>query len=770
MAIATSHTVHIAILPPPDLLNAQHNQEPLKLKTYTIGPTTHVLSQSPVPCVLWHPLGEGGNCLVTITTDAVVRLWEFDVDNRWSADSPALALDLKKLLIAKSEEDDVKPYRGVRNTIYSADAVGMDVASASFGGAGYGDEAPWSAMTLWVAMTSGDIYALCPLLPSRFQPPTNLLPSLLPAIMERQASRTEEDGHQAPYEDQIRWANDLDDQEPFIKAVDDASDPEIEIYKRPTKGGSNPILQGPFQLFPEDAENDLEISDIHVIASKSTEADDADETSSGSGTPFERRDEEGLSSTLVCILTREGRVYVCIDLDGVEGKWLPSKPQDPSSTFHEDPLLVVLEGLDTLKAGEDCPTEWPTFTEDTESRYSFFITHGRGVYYMSCSPWLDSFERELQNDDSAGVQFRLNMFKNNIATTRERILSFPQPDDSDDTDLTIPACVLMEDSDLGYFLLTTHGSHPQAATLDRPYLPPVPHTGRDLTPIDEDITPIDSLTPSIAYPPYQPSSAFYTTSALPTFTSTHVPARHRHLLKSEVRLSTATLDIMTEAHRVLSRETHQLGVAAADLFRRCDSLLEVLKNQVVRAGGVAERVDAVTGAGAGEEAGSDAQSDGGKGRRGRTRDVLEERIQRAQERQGHLRGRIEEVRRKARGLESKELSAKEEEWAREVEGVAKTVLGRKTGDGDEEDEDERREEEDAVHLSRFQAVCCRVLVSHALSLCTLIMSRSNDSRSPSSRKQKNSLPTTAQKTRHRNATRTTVLMRMMYHLAYASGN
>ena len=749
MAIATTHTVHIAILPPPDLLNAQHNQEPLKLKIYTIGPTTHVLSQSPVPSVLWHPLGVDGNCLVTITADAIVRLWEFDLDNRWSADSPALALDLKKLVVARSNEDDVKPYRAKRNTTYSADAVGMDVASACFGGAGYGDEAPWSAMTLWVAMTSGDIYALCPLLPSRFQPPTDLLPSLLPAVMEKQASLTEGDQRVVQVEDQIQWANDLDNQEPIIEGDDSDSGLPIEIYKRPSGGNSTPALQGPFQLFPEDAENDLELSDIYVIAAKSNNAEGSEESESGSEMSSDNKDEEGLSSTLVCLMTREGRVYICMDLEGVDGKWLPSRPPEHPSTVNEDPILVVLESLETLKPGEDCPIEWPTFTQDTGLRYSFFTTHSRGVYFFSCSPWLENLDRELQNDDSSGVEFRLKMLQSNITTTRERILTFPPPDESNDTDIPVTACVIIEDSDLGYFLLTSHDSHPQTATLDRPYLPHLPHgaNNREPTPMDNDdpTLSIDSLAPSIAYPPYQPSPAFYTASTLPNFPTTHVQARHRHLLKSEIRLSTATLDIMTEAHRVLSRETHQLGVAAADLFRRCDSLLEVLRNQVVRAGGVAERVDAVTTARKDEE-----------GEEGRTtKDVLEERIERARERQGNLKERVEVVRRRVRGLENRELSVREEEWVREVDGVAGTVLGRrkedvdesegdrgkKDGDGDGDEVDEREmDEEAAEHLSRFKEVDLPLPTMHAK---TFILAnptrRSNASPPLSSRKPKISL-------------------------------
>ena len=71
LAILTTHTVHIAILPEPALLTAA-DTSPMKLKSYTLGPTTHVTSQAGVASALWHPLGVNGTCLVTVTVDAVV--------------------------------------------------------------------------------------------------------------------------------------------------------------------------------------------------------------------------------------------------------------------------------------------------------------------------------------------------------------------------------------------------------------------------------------------------------------------------------------------------------------------------------------------------------------------------------------------------------------------------------------------------------------------------------------------------------------------------
>ena len=52
-------------------------------------------------------LGSLGRCLVTITADSVVRLWEIDRENRWSFDRCSLSIDLKKLGNAHYAEQDL---------------------------------------------------------------------------------------------------------------------------------------------------------------------------------------------------------------------------------------------------------------------------------------------------------------------------------------------------------------------------------------------------------------------------------------------------------------------------------------------------------------------------------------------------------------------------------------------------------------------------------------------------------------------------------------
>ena len=324
LAIATSHTVHIAILPDSSHLGQIPNR-PIKLKTYTVGPTSHVLSQAAVTNILWHPCGAGGNCLVTVTTDAIIRLWEFNREDRMSSAEPSLAIDLKKLIFGTSEEENFAPEKFQRNRRFSSDTVGLEVASACFGGNGSSHESGWSAMTLWIAMRSGDIYALCPLLPSKWQASVTLISSLSTAAVDKEASMEDGDSSDPEEErqcqDQLQWIRDVDGQEPAFAASDEEN--ALEFYNRPSHPGPISRLQGPFQMFPEEIDEDLDFSDIHIIPSMVNPEEFMNDDDSDSETGM--LDEPSLSAAIVVLITRSGRTYICLVLEGIEGQWLPRK-------------------------------------------------------------------------------------------------------------------------------------------------------------------------------------------------------------------------------------------------------------------------------------------------------------------------------------------------------------------------------------------------------------------------------------------------------------
>lgn len=298
------------------------NTGPIRLKTFQLGPTAHVLEQAPIASVLWHPLGCLGSCLVTVTADACVRLWELERNSRHSFDEPALAIDLKKLANASSAGEDFRASVYGISKGFSPDSVEMEVAAACFGGIGSSDEHGWAPMTLWLAMTEGDVYALCPLLPRKWQPAHSTIPSLSTAVMSKAAHTVDDDLSERERKtlvQQQKWLSDIDDQEPDVRNLPEGFE-TVEVYDRPAHPPAIPKLQGPFHLSPEPDFD--EITDIFAIAPRVDDVllvEDDEEDFDGLS------NRSGLSVGVICLLTQSGNTHICLDLEGVEAKWLPLK-------------------------------------------------------------------------------------------------------------------------------------------------------------------------------------------------------------------------------------------------------------------------------------------------------------------------------------------------------------------------------------------------------------------------------------------------------------
>lgn len=649
LAILTEHTVHIAVLPDSSHLSVQ-DASPLRIKTFQLGPTAHVLEQAPVVSAIWHPLGHLGSCLVTVTKDACVRLWELNRDSRASFDEPELALDLKKLANATSADQDFSASKYGTSKGFSPDSVEMEVAAACFGARATSDEHGWSPMTLWIAMTEGDVYALCPLLPSKWEPTATTIPSLTTAVVAKAEVNSQSDPtpeERRIVDQQQKWLADIDNQEPLVVSHIDTL-AEFEVYQRPANPPAIPKLQGPFYLNPEpDYDN---ITDIFVIAPRLD--DDA---------LMQEEDQEdflghdGLSVGIVCLATASGKVHICLDLDGVEAQWLPSRRAAFRRRFDEEEAVSELLLVETLTTPET-ETSWPTFTSTTTSRYGFFLSTNEGIFNISLESWIAPLEDELISPSDSGAAFRLDVLFEVEKSTVDRILKRTAEGG------VAPACVSIVDSDLGHFVLSASSSQPQAVVLDLP-------VDRSLyASFAPDEAPRALPAPDLRQP-YQPSEAFSASSALPSFLDSAVQ-RNTQLrkadLKTQVRFSPATLDLLTDAHRLLSTETSRLGAAAADLFRRCERMRAELSEQIRQVDEISKRAEAVTGD---DDGANDTEQPRVVGK-----DKIEERMENARTRSKELAKRVEAMRRRmAKELGGKELSIKEEAWAAEVSALSSSL-------------------------------------------------------------------------------------------------
>ena len=677
-----------------------------------MGPTTHVLNRSPLASILWHPCGVSGNCLVSITTDPVVRLWELDPKNRWSFDSPCLAIDLKKLAEGHTSQDDFSPSRHSTNRTFSAENIDLDIASACFGGIAGKQEDAWAAVTLWIATKFGTVYALCPLIPSRWCSSAlalqtlTLSTSLTVASLEIDESASEQERQQA--RNQLKWSRDLDEQDPQIVNVKLGTEP-TEAYHRPDVLGAVPKLQGPFSLLLDENDEDIELSDIYVIPARSDE-----EVPTGE---FERVDSllsrspvPSLSSSVVCLVSRVGRVYICLDLQGVEAQWLPQKSSsftvpDEDDEAPDDHYLTPFEVLDTLNPEDADDVEWPTITPDILSCEAFFITHSRGIHYFSSAPWTQKLQDELRSDSPEGLAMRIDVIRNSTGTLREEVMKL-ESDLQDGFDSSPSAPILMQDSDLGYLLFTIQECIPHLALFDtpssvveQPYIKPDPDSS------DLDVIPFQNLglpvsasdlpSPHPRREVYTPPSIFSMESTLPRFLNSQPSGLSEADRKKQLRLSSATLSTLSSIHRTVSAEAAELGTSVADLFVACQRLQEGLRDQIQSVRDLNNRISRVIG--------NDSDDYAGRNVGGGTREEVESRVDRAKSKQEELVSRLEALRRNVSKLggQGKELSKGEEKWVKDIRSLAEATIGR-DGIKHLEDEnavsqaDEESEEDDCM--------------------------------------------------------------------------
>ena len=666
--------MHVCLLPDSSHLTSP-DSEPLKPRFFQLGPTLHVMTKSPLASVMFHPLGVNGSCLVTVAEDANVRVWEFNPADRWTFDSPTISIDLKKLADGTSLDQDFSASVAGVNASFRADAIEMQVASACFPTRGSGG---WSSMTLWVAMCEGDVYALCPLLPNKWAPPPALLPLLSISIVSNLAA-IEDDPEVSPQakqlaQQQVEWMADLDLQEPqIVESI--PGDPPLEVYKRPTRPGTIPKLQGPFEidLAPEtDDDMDNELTDIFVVGEKL----DTDALISGEdyGLEMDEMDHGGLSLSVVCLISTSGQLKLCLDMDGVEAQWLPPPKKTLAAQLltpeYEEYSLVAFQTLDILSKSEAVEESWPMFSPDLSSRYAFYVTHASGLTYVSLAQWAFRLAAELDGESAPGAQFRIDLLAKGH-TQRERL--YVRETSSDN--ISLAAVVAIRDPDLGHVLLSATPHEPVCVVLETPEnadtIRLTPQKTPPLTEPDVERKPLEWHEPR---PVFTPSYAFEQPSCIPAWLEDLRSSKHRIQAHQEVRLSAQTLALFTEVHRILSEETNKINAAAAELFRKADSLLQDLRSQISKAKEIRERVGDIIDESSTPWEDQSAEEEGEK----KTVNMrIETRIATASERQQHLTERMEVLKRKIAkaGGGARPLSNKERAFMNEVETMYSNVFG-----------------------------------------------------------------------------------------------
>lgn len=310
----------------------------------------------------------------------------------------------------------------------------------------------------------------------------------------------------------------------------------------------------------------------------------------------------------------------------------------PEPTEH---VLTVVETI-TL-AGDGVSSPFQSITPDSRTDFSFFVSHASGVFYISLEPWVRKLENELYDPQSGGAEFRLQRLLDSANTVVERCIRRNVRDTKKD----VTSCVVVENTETGYLVLTAFDNEPQAVILDAP---------EQGLPTDEEVEELVARVNPVSErrEPWQPPKEFW--EELDLHKALQSVRRSKASWDDEIKLSPANLEILMTAHRLLAEHTEKLQTQVSDLFNRCQRLQDEYRDQITRAKQTVGQVDAVTG-----------QDDARNGSDLYGSRKMDDRLHKIQEKQKAQAERFLALRQKMASINTTQLSDKETQFVEELQ-------------------------------------------------------------------------------------------------------
>lgn len=353
LAIAGESRVGVCLLPSRESMQTQSGT--LRTKYWEIGATYHGDSDGTIVRILWHPYSEGGS-LIVMTSDSYIRLYDLSIQIPLSFLHPEQTIDILKLA-----------GRGRTLSSFTPDAVDYEPAACTFASG----QDLWRPFTLYILMRGGDVYALCPLVPSKwFLPHANFMDDIKVELDLKREELGQKDRpsklEKAILRSEIKWTNEVFEQ---LRNLDNPSEvsgqtkgPKQEWLTRPKSFDSTPALQGPFLMRPEPEFVDAYGCDIfHLYTS---------------------------AATLIGLLWSNGRIDICIEPE-ILGPRFALKAKYLEGEGCEEIELPILNPHESIQLdlgnNED---SWPTFVSDSHQGTSFFVFDWQGVASVDMTDWL----------------------------------------------------------------------------------------------------------------------------------------------------------------------------------------------------------------------------------------------------------------------------------------------------------------------------------------------------------------------------------------------
>ncbi|CCJ29972.1 unnamed protein product [Pneumocystis jirovecii] len=335
--------------------------------------------ETEIVSVLFHPASKNSNTILVLSSDAVIRyyiyLFKYFLIIRvfelsLSFEESEQAIDL----ISRTGRTRKKGSFVVNEDIFQVSDFCFDSKANE-----------WSLFTLHVLLQNGDIYSICPLIPSNCMVQRAYLDRLACYISTKtqQLNKIKNDPTLISHEEenmrlQTRWISDILGQislindyglgSPLSQSLD-AHD--LVTFSRPNISRFPVLVQGPFLFQPAP----LEFSSKHVMASNII----------------------ALGTNTIGILAisyTDGKIDICIEVDRIEPKWFLNKNEQYQSTNYLSTYesIMVMDSKNVLKPTENNVKD-SFLIRDLRRADTFYFYYKTSIYSIMLG-WLEKLEKE----------------------------------------------------------------------------------------------------------------------------------------------------------------------------------------------------------------------------------------------------------------------------------------------------------------------------------------------------------------------------------------
>ncbi|TPX49647.1 hypothetical protein SeMB42_g02541 [Synchytrium endobioticum] len=352
LAVAGDHDVVVLVLPPPGSFGGSRPPE-----SYVIGEMYHSADQTArIARILWHPSGVNGTCLMVLSSDGNLRIYDIikDVNNPKQTipvlpTAPSHLSTLRPLTATNRyglhDDDDENDY------MYYQDASEESVSMCLGHGIG------WGRYTLYVLAKSGEVYSICPVMPSRCVVDLSHLQhlQLLLSVNNDNLDKYEEKQTQLQrifLEELIRAAS---------KSTNLPTESTVVIV--PPRGLQHLRVQPlPCRFIPESSSDMLQAaSDIVYVPT------------------------DPIGSLLIAF--NGGTVDLLLEVERPQPWWRDDA--DPLRNVN----LAVMDRLDFAISNQSTPSVPSLIYQDPKYIDTLYVTHGSGIHRVRLSPILEELRR-----------------------------------------------------------------------------------------------------------------------------------------------------------------------------------------------------------------------------------------------------------------------------------------------------------------------------------------------------------------------------------------